>query len=92
MFVLDVGADAGALVVYTSRALKDEEVEISIDNGLPPHKVHTGVVERRLNGEPVCAAIFPSLPVGAYTLWRPAPPPDRRFAIEPGKITELDWR
>ncbi|MBV8084421.1 MAG: hypothetical protein JO247_06360 [Chloroflexi bacterium] len=92
MFVLDVGEDAGALVVYTPRALKDEEVEISFDNALPPHKVHTGVVERRLNGEPVCAAIFPSLPVGTYTLWRPSPPPQPGFTIQPGKITELDWR
>ncbi|HEY8694342.1 MAG TPA: hypothetical protein VIR57_16565 [Chloroflexota bacterium] len=92
MFVLDVGQDAGALVVYTPPALKDEEVEISFDDGGPPHKVHTGVVQRSINGRPVCTAVFPSLRAGLYTLWRPAPPPQPGFVVSPGTITELDWR
>jgi hypothetical protein len=92
MFVLDIGDDAGALVVYTRPELKDEEVEISRNEVGQPRKVHTGVVERTVNGRPVCAAVFPSLSVGEYTVWRPAPPPDAGFAIEAGKVTELDWR
>ncbi|HLG70184.1 MAG TPA: hypothetical protein VK009_07140 [Chloroflexota bacterium] len=92
MFVLDIGDDAGALVVYAPPALKDEEVEISFDDGGPPHKVHTGVVERLVNGAPVCAAVFPSLRAGTYTLWRPNPVPQPGFAIRPGELTELDWR
>ena len=92
MFVLDIGDGAGALVVYTPPELKDEEVEISYNDGGPPHKVHTGVVERTLNGRPVCAAVFPSLRVGDYTFWRPAPPPQPGFAVTSGTVTELDWR
>ena len=92
MFVLDIGKDAGALVVYTPGALKDEEVEISFNDGDLPKKIHTGVVERSVQGQPVCAAVFPSLRVGDYTFWRPAPPPQAGFAIQPGKVTELDWR
>lgn len=92
MFVLDIGEGAGALVVYTPPALKDEEVEISFDDGAPPHKVHTGVIERTLNGRPVCAAVFPSLRAGRYKLWRPAPAPQAGFLVSPGEVTELDWR
>jgi len=92
MFVLDIGDDAGALVVYTPPDMKDEEVEISWDGARPPRKVHTGVVERPLNGKPVCTAVFPSLQAGTYTLWRPDPPPMAGFEIQPGKVTELDWR
>ncbi|MHB8621235.1 MAG: hypothetical protein ACYDAG_16995 [Chloroflexota bacterium] len=92
MFVLDIGQDAGALVVYTPPALKGEEVEISFDDGGPPHKVHTGVVERSISGRPVCAAVFPSLRAGSYRLWRPAPLPEPGFMVTPATVTELDWR
>jgi hypothetical protein len=92
MFLLDVGIDAGALVIYTPPALKDQEVEISQDNGGPPRKVHTGVVERQVNGQPVCAAVFPSLQVGTYTFWRPVPLPQAGCSVTVGKVTEVDWR
>ncbi|MHB8621045.1 MAG: phospholipase [Chloroflexota bacterium] len=91
MFVLDIGQDAGALVVYTPESLNGEEVEISSNLG-GARKVHTGVVERGINGAPVCAAVFPSLLAGDYTIWRPDPPPDGGFTIMGGQVTELDWR
>jgi hypothetical protein len=91
MFVLDVGTDAGALVIYTGPELKDAEVEISHDDGGPPRKVHTGVVERRISGRPTWAAVFPSLKAGRYSFWRPYAV--RSGAeIAPGRVTELDWR
>ncbi|MDE3074454.1 MAG: hypothetical protein KGJ86_03415 [Chloroflexota bacterium] len=92
MFVLDVGEDAGALVVYAPPGLKDQEVEISFDDGGPPKKVHTGVVERTLNGRPVYAAVFPSLQAGAYRLWRPESRPQPGFVVTAGEVIELDWR
>ena len=93
MFVLDIGQDAGALLVYTPPGWKDEEVEISRDEPTgPPHKIHTGVVQRTINGRPVCAAVFPSLKEGAYTFWRPEPLPQPACTVRPGRITELDWR
>ena len=60
MFLLDVGQDRGALVLYAPSDLKDEEVEISFNDGEgTPNKVHTGVVARNVNGRMVCAAVFP---------------------------------
>ena len=92
MFVLDVGHDGGALVVYTSPSMKDAEVEISYDGDELLKKVHTGVVQRAINGQPVCAAVFPSLRAGQYTFWRPQPLPQAAVAIRPGQVVELDWR
>ncbi len=92
MFVLDIGEGAGALVVYTGRQLKDAEVEISFDDGGPPHKFHTGVVERTIDGRPAWAAVFPSLRAGRYTFWRPQPLPLSGVKVVAGAVTELDWR
>ena len=92
MFVLDIGQDAGALVVYTSAELCDEEVEISYDDLAPARKVHTGVVRRSIGGRPVFAAVFPSLKAGSYTFWRPRPLPQSNCHVAAGEVTELDWR
>jgi hypothetical protein len=66
--VLDIGPGIGALVVHTTQALVEQEIEVS-PAGHPAQRVHTVVHERILGGRRVFAALFPALTAGDYVLW-----------------------
>jgi hypothetical protein len=89
--VLDIGDGVGALVVYTDASWWGREIEVS-RAGCDTQRVHTDVLERRVNGEPVFAAVFASLAEGDYTLWRDEVEPDRQLTIRGGQVAEIDWR
>ena len=65
--VLDIGRDAGALVVYASAALNGAEIEIR-RRGTPWRGDHTAVRERHVLGTVCFAGVFGSLPPGTYEL------------------------
>jgi hypothetical protein len=71
--MLDIGEGAGALVVYTSELLADQEIEIR-PRGEQWAGVHTAVRARHLGAAVLHAGVFGSLAPGLYDLRvRPAP-------------------
>ena len=66
--VLDIGRDVGALMIYTKAELRGREIEVS-PLGSAATRVHVEVLERRANGRPVFAAVFPQLRAGRYEIW-----------------------
>ena len=88
--VLDIGEEIGALIVHTSEALLGREIEVS-PKGSAGKRVHTDVLERRINGLTVFAAVFPSLTEGDYSLWREIVTGDE-VTIVCGAVAEVDWR
>jgi hypothetical protein len=88
--VLDIGEDMGALIVFTDRALRGREIEVSPkDNSA--RRTHTEVLERRVGDRAVFAGVFYQLPAGAYSIWRDVLT-DEEVEIVGGAVAELDWR
>ena len=89
--VLDIGRDIGALIIYTAPELRGREIEVS-PRGTDPKRVHVEVLERRINGRPVFAAVFPGLHTGDYDIWNNAPNPSDSVTIVGGEVASVDWR
>jgi len=89
--VLDIGQDIGALVLYTDAELRGREIEVSRQEGVAK-RVHVEVLERRINGQPVFAAVFPGLRAGNYDIWENAPDPSDTVKIIGGEVATVDWR
>ena len=90
--VLDIGKDIGALVIYTDAELRGREIEAS-PRGVAK-RVHVEVLERRINGRPVFAAVFPGLRAGDYDIWEDAANPIRAEAgalprRQPGAMVQM---
>jgi hypothetical protein len=88
--VLDIGDGVGALILYTKPELEGQEIEVSM--GGDSSRVHTEVLERRINGEPVFAAVYASLAEGHYRIWGFDPKPQSEVDIVGGQVSEVDWR
>ena len=89
--VLDIGRDVGALIIYTKAELRGREIEVS-PQGSGAKRVHVEVLERRINGQPVFAAVFPGLRAGDYDIWENAPTPSGTVTIVGGEVAAVDWR
>ncbi|HYY30044.1 MAG TPA: hypothetical protein VE860_19020 [Chthoniobacterales bacterium] len=89
--VLDIGQDIGALIIYTGGELRGREIEVS-PVGSAAKRVHVEVLERRVNGRQVFAAVFPKLHVGGYDIWQHSTKSSGTASIIGGKITRVDWR
>ena len=89
--VLDIGADVGALVLYTPPERHGQEIEIS-PIGDDAARVHTAVLERIVDGRTIYAAVYPELPAGAYRLHDDDPTLPTGVTIAAGCVAELDWR
>jgi hypothetical protein len=89
--VLNIGQDIGALIIYTEAALRGREIEVS-PRGSAATRTHVQVLERRINGQPVFAAVFPGLRAGDYHIWEEAPDPRGTVTIVGGEVTTVDWR
>jgi hypothetical protein len=87
--VLDIGDDTGALILYTPPELVGLEIEVSQVDQL---RTHTEVLERRINGQPVFAAVYASLPEGHYRIWGYDDRAVTEFDITGGEVAEVDWR
>jgi hypothetical protein len=89
--VLDIGQDIGALVLYTDAELRGREIEVS-PLGSGAKRVHVEVLERRINGRPVFAAVFPGLRADNYDIWQRAGNPTATVTIVGGEVATVDWR
>src|SRR5271167_383624 len=89
--VLDIGQDVGALIIYTKAELRGREIEVSPQGG-SARRVHVEVLERRINGRPVFAAVFPGLRAGDYDIWGKPPAPSGTVTIVGGEVAAVDWR
>ena len=89
--VLDIGQDVGALVLYTGEELRGREIEISL-KGNDAQRVHTAILERRVNGRVVFAGVYPALPAGDYNIWGNGAQPTGDVMIVGGEVAEVDWR
>jgi hypothetical protein len=88
--MLELGADAGAIVLYTGRELHGREIEITpLDDDR--RRSHRQVHARTVPAGLAYAAVFESLAPGEYMLWLDGLAYDRA-AVEPATVTELDWR
>ena len=86
--VLDIGEDIGALVIYTIQEMLGKEIEVSPKYNLAL-RIHTAVLERKVNGRTYFAALFLELPEGDYiTLTTPS----SEITIIGGQVTELNWQ
>ena len=84
--VLDIGEDIGALVIYTGQEMLGKEIEVS-PKGNDAQKIHTAVLERKVNGRTLFAALFLELPEGEYiTLTTPS----SEITIIGGQVAELN--
>jgi hypothetical protein len=88
--VLDIGQDVGALIIYTKAELRGREIEVSPCGGAT--RVHVEVLERRINGRPVFAAVFPGLRAGDYDIWENFPKRGGTVTIVGGEVATVDWR
>lgn len=86
--VLDLDDDIGALIIYTKENLLAHQINVSLRGGGAAERFHTEVLERSVDGCPVFAATFASLPEGEYITWSDPP---NTFTIVGGRITELNW-
>jgi hypothetical protein len=89
--VLDIGQDIGALIIYTEARLHGCEIEVS-PRGSAATRVHVEVLERRINGQPVFAAVFPGLRAGDYDIWENSSSPSGTVTIVGGEVAMVDWR
>src|SRR5260370_39732176 len=86
--VLDIGEDIGALVIYTSQEMLGKEIEVcpKVNDA---QKIHTAVLERKVNGRTMFAALFLALPQGYYVTLST---PSSEITIVGGQVSELNWR
>lgn len=89
--VLDIGQDIGALIIYTDAELRGREIEVS-PLGSTATRVHVEVLERRVNGRQIFAAVFPKLRAGCYDIWQTPPKPSGTASILGGEVTAVDWQ
>jgi hypothetical protein len=88
--VLDIGGEVGALILYTGPELCGHEIEVSLKSS-PDHRVHTAVLERKVNGRSVFAALYMSLEAGDYIIWKNETEPGGQVTIIGGEVVQLDW-
>ena len=89
--ILDIGEDAGALVVYTPAELLGAEIEIGPAGG-SGQRTHSQVRERLgPGGEVSYAAVYPGVPAGRYVIWRDAETPAGSVTVTGGEVSEWSW-
>jgi hypothetical protein len=94
--VMELGADIGALVLYTPPGLDGEEIEISRDDepGGPcsgAERTHSQVRARPLPGQTRYAAVYPGLRAGCYTIWRDQRTPAATVSVTGGQVSSCQW-
>ena len=88
--LLDLGAETGALVLYTPEDLAGAEIEISAD--IPGAvRTHASVRARPAPGGTRYAAVYEGLAAGGYTIWRDRGTPAGQVTITGGQVTSHHW-
>jgi hypothetical protein len=96
--IMELGADVGALILYTPADLDGEEIEIGRDEPAGPgsprthsRRTHSRVRPRHMPGETRYAAVYPSLPAGRYTIWRDEHSPVATVTVTGGQVSSCHW-
>jgi hypothetical protein len=89
--VLELGADVGALVLYTPAQLDGREIEISPDEAVTSRRTHSMVRPRHMGTGTRYAAVYPDLPAGPYTVWDGEQSAAGRVVITGGRVTNWSW-
>jgi hypothetical protein len=89
--VLDIGGDAGAVVVYLPAVPRGGELEMR-PAGDPTGRFHTGVHLRPVRGVRVPVAVFPTVRAGRYELLGDRLAPIAELSVRGGEVTDLDLR
>jgi hypothetical protein len=89
--VMELGADIGALVLYTPGDLNGREIEISRDDDPGAPRAHSQVRPRHMTTVTRYAAVYPSLRAGPYTIWRDELSPAVTATITGGRVTSCRW-
>ena len=89
--IMELGADVGALVLYTPAALNGREIEISRDDDPGAPRTHSQVRPRHLATVTRYAAVYPGLRAGRYTIWRDELSPAASATITGGQVTSCRW-
>jgi hypothetical protein len=88
--MLDIGAETGALILYTPLDLAGREIEISLD-APGARRTHASVRERPWSGGCRYAAVYDGLAAGDYTIWRDHDTPAGTVTVAGGQVTIHDW-
>jgi len=88
--MLDIGDDAGALVLESEADREGLEVEIH-PHGRPEGRTHVYVLRREVPGGRRFAAVFPSLPPGHYVVLGPDGSPASTVVVAAGRVTRHPW-
>jgi hypothetical protein len=86
--ILDIGADVGALAIYTAADRDGTEIEIS-PAGDHQARSHNVVHPRTTRSAVRYAAVFPALVAGDYTVWRNQTTPAGTITIHGGEVTRF---
>jgi hypothetical protein len=89
--VLELGADVGALVLFTPAELDGQEIEISRDDAPVTRRTHSRVRPRHMAALTKYAAVYSDLPAGQYTIWADADHRAGRVLITGGRVTNWTW-
>jgi len=88
--LLDLGAETGALVLYTPVELAGAEIEISPDTP-GAVRTHAAVRARPAPGGTRYAAVYQGLAAGRYTIWRDYHTPAGQVTVTGGQVTSFHW-
>jgi hypothetical protein len=89
--VMELGADIGALILYTPAGLNGSEIEISRDDDPGAPRTHSRVRPRHMPTVTRYAAVYPSLRAGQYTIWSDGQSPAGTATITGGQVTSCRW-
>jgi hypothetical protein len=89
--IMELGADTGALILYTPADLDGAEIEISRHGDLLGRRTHSQVRQRHVVSATKYAAVYPSLAAGQYTIWRDQDHAAGTVTIAGGQITSRRW-
>jgi hypothetical protein len=102
--VMELGADIGALILYTPAEMDGKEIEISRDEpgeadggrdggdaGSGSRHTHSRVRPRHMPGETRYAAVYPGLPAGRYTVWHNEHSLTVAVTVTGGQVATCRW-
>jgi hypothetical protein len=89
--IMELGADTGALILYTPAELDGAEIEISRHGDPLARRTHAQVRQRPVANVTKYAAVYSSLTAGQYTIWRDEDRPAGTVTIAGGQITSCRW-
>ena len=89
--VLELGADVGALVLFTPADMDGREIEISSEDYGTGRRTHSRVRPRHMPAGTRYAAVYPDLPAGSYAIWADEESRAGSVVVAGGRVTNWSW-